>query len=36
MVIASTGFSQYMGVVYFSRIHVFPAEDALFKVILFP
>lgn len=31
MVIASAGFSQYTGVVYFYRIYVFPAEDAVFQ-----
>ena len=31
MVIASTGFSQYTGVVYFSRLYVFPVEDAVFQ-----
>ena len=31
MVIASAGFSQYTGAVYFYRIYVFPAEDAVFQ-----
>ena len=31
MVIASAGSSQYTGVVYFSRLYVFPVEDAVFQ-----